>query len=64
VNINSLQQQEEREMNKLFHIKIPVKKTNINHPFDSRVEENIITVEAINKLGLEVRDHPNPYPLG
>jgi len=34
VNLSSLQQQEEKEMTKLFHIKIQVKKTEINAFFD------------------------------
>ena len=25
---------------------------------------NLIGAELVNKLGLEVRDHPSPYPLG
>ena len=34
VNLSSLQQQKEKEMTKLFHIKIHVKKTNIDALFD------------------------------
>jgi len=51
-------------MNKLFHIKIKVKKTKIDAMFDSGSQENLIAPELSNNLGLEVYDHPNPYPLG
>ena len=64
VNLSSLQQQEEKEMTKLSHIKIQVKKTKINSLFDSVLQENLIAEEMVSKLGLEVHDHPNPYPLG
>ena len=32
--------------------------------FDSKSQVNLIAVELINKLGLEVCDHPSPYSLG
>eukprot|EP00253_Pinus_taeda_P034565 PITA_34565 len=64
VNLSSLQQQEEKEMTKLFHVKIQVKKTKIDALFDSRSQGNLIATDLVKKLGLEVRDHPNPYPLG
>ena len=51
-------------MTKLFHINIQVKNTKIDALFDSGSQENLIAVELVKKLGLEVRDHPNPYPLG
>ena len=51
-------------MTKLFHIKIHVKKTKIDALFDSGLQANLIGVEMVKKLGLEVFDHPNPYPLG
>lgn len=35
VNMSSLQQQEEKEMTKLFHVKIQVKKMKIDALFDS-----------------------------
>lgn len=64
VSLSSLQQQEEKEMTKLFHIKIQVKKTKIDDLFDSGSQANLIAADLVKKLGLEVRDHPNPYPLG
>lgn len=32
--------------------------------FDSRSQANLITTDLVKKLGLEVHDHPHPYPLG
>ena len=51
-------------MAKLFHINIQVKKTKIDALFDSGSQENPIAADLVKKLGLEVRDHPNPYQLG
>lgn len=51
-------------MTKLFHVNIHVKKTKIDALFDSGSHENLIAANLVKKLGLEVRDHPNPYPLG
>ena len=51
-------------MTKLFHINIKFKKINIDALFYSRSQENLIAVDLVNNLGLEVRDHRNPYPLG
>ena len=64
VNPSSLQQQKEKEMTKLFHVKIQVKKTKIDAMFDSGSQANLIAADLVKKLGLEVHDHPNPYPLG
>jgi hypothetical protein len=63
VNLISLHHQEEKEMTKLFHIKIQVKKTKIDDMFDSRSWANIIVVDLVTKLILEVHNHPSPYPL-
>ena len=57
-------QHEEKEMTKLFHIKIQVKKTKNDALFDLGLHDNFITVELVKKFGLEVCDHPNSYPLG
>jgi hypothetical protein len=64
VNLSSLHHQEEKEMTKLFHIKIQVKKNKIDTLFDSGSKVNIIETNPVGKLGLEVCDHPSPYPLG
>jgi hypothetical protein len=51
-------------MTKLFHIKIQVKNTNIDVLFDFASHANLIATDLVNNLGLEVHDHPIPYPLG
>ena len=51
-------------MTKLFHIKLQVEKTKIDALFDSGSQANLIVADLVKKLGLEVHDHPNPYPLG
>ena len=43
VNLSSLHPKEEKEMEQLFHIKIQVKKTNINTLSDFGSQENPIT---------------------
>jgi hypothetical protein len=32
--------------------------------FNSGSQANLIATDLVNKLGLEVHDHPSPYPLG
>ena len=64
VKLSSLHHKEEKEMTKLFHINIQVKKTKIDAMFDSGSQANLLAVDLVNKLGLEVHDHPSPYPLG
>jgi hypothetical protein len=32
--------------------------------FDSGSQDNLIAVDLVKKIGLEVHDHPIPYPLG
>jgi hypothetical protein len=64
VNMSSHYHQEENEMTKLFHINIQVKNTKIDALFDSGSHDNLIVADLVNKLGLEVHDHPSPYPLG
>jgi hypothetical protein len=32
--------------------------------FDFYSQANLIAKDLVNKLGLEVHDHPHPYPLG
>ena len=64
VNLSSLHHKEEKEITKLFHIKIQIKKTKVDALFDSGSQANIIAADLVSKLGLEVHDHPSPYPLG
>jgi hypothetical protein len=63
VNISSLHHMEEKEMKKIFHIKIQVKKTKIDALFNSSSHANIIVDDFFIMLGLEVHDNPSPYPL-
>lgn len=44
------------KITRLFHIKVQVKKTKIDALFNSGSQENIITIELINKLRLEFHD--------
>ena len=62
--MSSLHHQEEKEMTKLFHIKIQVKKTKIDALLDFGSHANLIVADLVSKLGLEVHDHPSSYPLG
>jgi hypothetical protein len=51
-------------MTKHFCIKIRVKKTKIDALFNSGSQANLIVEDLVNKIGLEVHNHPSPYPLG
>lgn len=51
-------------MTKIFHVKKQVKKMKIDALFDSRSQENINATDLVKNLGMELCDHPNPYPLG
>jgi hypothetical protein len=64
VNLSILHHMEEKDMTKLFDIKIQVNKTNVDALFNSDSHANLIVEDLANKLGLEVHDHPNPYMLG
>jgi hypothetical protein len=48
----------------IFHIKIRLKKTNIDALFDSGSQDNLIAMALVSKIGFEVHNHPIPYPLG
>jgi hypothetical protein len=62
--LSSLHHKEEKDMKKIFHIKIQIKKTKVDVLFDSWSHANIIAVDLVINLGLEVHEHPIPYPLG
>jgi hypothetical protein len=64
VNLSSLHHHEEKEMTKLFHIKIHVKKTKIDVLFNFGSQSNLIETDLVSKPRLEVHDHPSPYLLG
>jgi len=59
-----LHHKEEKEMTKFFHINIHVKTTKVDALFNSSSHANLIVDDLVSKLGLEVHDHPSPYPLG
>ena len=55
---------DERKRSELFHIKVIYKHTKIDTLFYSGSQENLISEEIVNKIHLETKLHPNPYPLG
>ena len=55
---------DEKKMTELFYVRIISKHTKIDTLFDSGSQVNLISEEIINKLGLETKPHPKPYPLG
>jgi hypothetical protein len=63
VNLTNLHQKEE-EIEKLFHIKIHVKNTKADALFGFGSCANLIEANLDKDIGLEVHDHPTPYPLG
>jgi len=64
VNLSGLHHQEEKDMTKLFNIKIQVKKTKIGAMFDSSSQHNVIAMNIVNKLSFKFHNHLIPYPLG
>jgi hypothetical protein len=64
VTLSIFHHQEEKEMTKLFHIEIQVKKTKVDSLFDFCSQVNHIVMDLVRNIGLEVHDHPSPYPLG
>jgi len=58
-----LHHQEEKDMTKVFHVKIQVKKTKTYVMFNFGSQDNIIVENMASKLQLEVQYHPIPYPL-
>jgi hypothetical protein len=52
----------EEAMN-LFHIKIQIKKNNVNASFDYGSHTNLIAEDLVRNLGLEMHDHLDLYPL-
>ena len=55
---------EDKKLIKTVHTKIEVKNTKVNTLFDSNSQANLIASNLVNNFGLEVHDHPIPYPLG
>ena len=48
----------------LFHIRVISKNTKINTLIDSGSQVNLISEEIVKQLGLEIKPHKRPYPLG
>ena len=55
---------DERKINELFHIRGVSKHTKIDTLFDSGSQVNVIAESIVKKLGIETKPHKNPYPLG
>jgi hypothetical protein len=53
-----------RKMNELFHIRVVSKHTRIDTLFDLGSQVNLISEALVKKMGLEMKPHPKPYPLG
>ena len=48
----------------MFHIRVVINDTKVETLFHSGSQENLILESLVKKLGLEVKPHPKPYPLG
>jgi hypothetical protein len=55
---------DERKRNELFHIRVVSKHTKIYTLFDLGSQVNFISEALVKKMGLEMKPHPKPYPLG
>ena len=51
-------------MNGLFHIRVVSKHTKMDTLFDLGSQVNLISEALVKKMGLEMKPHPKPYPLG
>eukprot|EP00253_Pinus_taeda_P030758 PITA_30758 len=54
----------DRKRIELFHIRGVINHTKVETMFDTGSQENLIVESLVNKLGLETKPHPKPYPLG
>lgn len=54
---------EEKEMKKIVHINIYVKKTKVHSLFNSYPQANLLLFDLVSNIGLEVHNHPIPYLL-
>lgn len=63
VNMKRVHNNEEKKMLKLFHTKVQEKNVKVDALFNTRSHANLIAEELVIKFGLEVPDHPHPYPL-
>jgi hypothetical protein len=51
-------------MKQLFHIKIQDNNIKVDVIFNYVSCVNLIATDLVSNIGLEVHDHPSPYPLG
>eukprot|EP00253_Pinus_taeda_P018776 PITA_18776 len=61
---STIDEENERKIRELFHIRIISKHQKIDTLFDSGSQVNIISKEIAKKLGLVTTPHKTPYPLG
>jgi hypothetical protein len=54
---------DERKRNELFHIRVVSKHTKIDTLFDPSFQLKLISKALVKKMGLEMKQHPKPYPL-
>eukprot|EP00253_Pinus_taeda_P034630 PITA_34630 len=54
----------ERERNEIFHIRVISKHNKIDNLFDSGSQVNSIFETIVKKLGLQIKPQEKPYPLG
>jgi hypothetical protein len=55
---------DEQKRNELFHIRVVYKHTKIDMLFDLGSQVNLVSEALVKKMGLEMKPHMNPYPLG
>jgi hypothetical protein len=63
-NSNNESHDDGRKRNELFHIRVVSKQTKIDTLFDMGSQVNLISEALIKEMGLEMKPHPKPYPLG
>jgi hypothetical protein len=63
-NSNNESHDDARNMNELFQIRVVYKHTKIDTLFDQGSQVNLISESLVKKMGLEIKPHPKPYPLG
>jgi hypothetical protein len=61
---NNESHDDERKRNELFHIRVVSKHTKIDTLFDPASQVNLIYESLVKKMGLEMKPHLKPYPLG
>ena len=54
----------DKRRSELFHIRVVSKHTKIETLFDPGSQVNLISESVVNKLGIQTKPHPKPYPLG